>query len=81
MSVYFTIGMRLMCWKSSVYAGSSFNLPFDAVNGGKEASASYWLRYLFPSPVSQGPVFEISGGPQECDLIAFQFEADILQRD
>jgi hypothetical protein len=74
-STYFTIQMRTMWRKSSVYAGSSLNTRFDAANGAKEA----WL--FCNSTGSQGPGFEIAGGAQECDLSAFEVEGDILQRD
>ena len=50
---YFTIRAGRMCWKSSVYAGSSLNICFDAANGEKDASV------LFRA---QGPDFEIAGG-------------------
>jgi hypothetical protein len=40
MNSYFTIRLRLMLSKSSVYRGSSLNSTFDAANCGKEASVT-----------------------------------------
>jgi len=78
-SAYFNIPVALKGSESSIYAGSSLNMRFDAANGPKDASAC-----RFPtvhSLLSQGPGFEIPGGAQQRDLIAFQFERDILKRN
>ncbi len=78
MSIYFNIPARLMGSESSVYAGSSSNIQFDAANGAKDALVSPFTWFLL---FAEGPGFEISGSAQQRDLAAFEFEADILQRD
>lgn len=81
MSVHFNIPARPMGPESSVYAGSSLNIRFDAVNGVKDASIGRFTLLSLTTLPSNSPSLEISRGAQQRDLIAFEFEADVLQRD